>query len=108
MGRSGPISLPGGKAGLTPRSGCRRLGAADPAVVLIWDELAPLGACQLASRHATGVLRPGVGRDLPALCSAGATQHEEVPAVGGELRAEHSALVARQASAGAAAVRDIP
>src|SRR5215217_3094939 len=88
MGRSAPMSLPGGKAGLTPRSGWGRLRAADASVVLIGDELAPLRARQFTPRHATGVLRPGVGRDLPALRFAGATEHEEIPAVGRESRGD--------------------
>src|SRR5215217_7134076 len=78
MGRSGPMSLPGGKVGLTLRSGWERLRAAHRAVVLIRDELAPLGARQLAARHATGVVRPGVGVDLSALGIAAVTEHEEL------------------------------
>src|SRR5829696_4915270 len=106
MGRSGPKALPGGKVGLAPRSGWERLRATDPAVVLFRDELAPLGARQLAARHATGVLRPGIGVDLPALGIAAVTEYEELPAV----RREPGADVAERSRERSerAARRDVP
>src|SRR5829696_308200 len=83
-----------------------RLRAAHRAVVLIRDELAPLGARQLAARHATGVLRPGVGIDLPALGIAAVTEYEQLPAVRREPGAD-PAERSRERSQRAAR-RDVP